>query len=118
MNNNYSIKYEKFWRAVMANISVDKESIKNFCSRWSISELAFFGSVLREDFQAGSDIDVLVQFGPKSEHTLFDLVRMQEELSGILGRKVDLVSRSGIESSRNYFRKNEILSSAKVIYGA
>ena len=61
----------------MANIPVDKESIKNFCSRWSISELSVFGSALREDFQAGSDIDVLVQFGPASEHTLFDMVRMQ-----------------------------------------
>jgi uncharacterized protein len=102
----------------MANIPVDKKTIKIFCNRWRISELAFFGSVLREDFRTGSDIDVLVQFHPESEHTLFDLVRMQEELSGILGRNVDLVPRSGIESSRNHFRKNEILNSAKVFYEA
>lgn len=102
----------------MAYIPVDKENIKNFCSRWRISELAFFGSVLRDDFRGGSDIDVLVRFHPESEHTLFDLVRIQEELSGILGRNVDLVSRSGIESSRNHFRKSEILNTAKVIYEA
>jgi uncharacterized protein len=102
----------------MVDISVDKEGIKNICSRWSISELAFFGSVLREDFGPGSDIDVLVQFHPESEHTLFDLVRIQDELSGIFGRKVDLVSRNGIESSRNHFRKSEILNTAKVIYEA
>lgn len=62
----------------MANIPVDKKNIKNFCNRWRVTELAFFGSVLREDFRAGSDIDVLVQFHPESDHTLFDLVRMQE----------------------------------------
>ena len=104
--------------AMMANVQVNKENIKKFCNRWKISELAFFGSVLREDFQAGSDIDVLVRFRPESEPTLFDLVRMQEELSGILGRNVDLVTRSGIESSRNPFRKNEILNTAKVFYEA
>jgi len=102
----------------MANIPVDKESIQNFCSRWCISELSIFGSVLREDFHASSDIDVLVKFSPTSEHTLFDMVRMQEELRGILGRKVDLVSRNGIESSRNHIRKSEILSTAEVIYEA
>ena len=104
--------------AVMVDIPLDIEDIKNFCNRWSISELAFFGSVLREDFRADSDIDVLVQFRPESERTLFDLVRIQEELSGILDRNVDLVSRNGIESSRNHVRKSEILNTAKVIYEA
>ena len=89
-----------------------------FCQRWQIDELALFGSVLRDDFRPDSDIDILVQFNPESHHTLFDMVRMKEELQRIFGRDVDLVSRRGIEASRNYLRKNAILKSAEVIYGA
>lgn len=102
----------------MACIEIDRERIADFCRRWRIAELALFGSVLREDFDQDSDVDVLVRFHPEAEHTLFDLVRMQEELKRIVGREVDLVSRRGIEASRNYLRKRAILSTAEVIYGS
>jgi uncharacterized protein len=72
---------------------------------------------LREDFRPDSDVDVLVRFNPEARHTLFDLARMQEELQQILGRNVDLVSRRGIEMSRNYIRRRAILNSAQVVYG-
>ena len=88
-----------------------------FCERWQIAELALFGSVLRDDFNAESDIDVLVSFEEEARHTLFDLGRMEAELREIFGRKIDLVSRRGIEVSRNYLRRNAILESAEVIYG-
>ncbi len=101
-----------------SRIAIPTEEIADFCRRWQISELAFFGSVLREDFLPDSDVDVLVRFDVKARHTLFDMVRMQEELQRILGRQVDLVSRRGIEASRNYLRKNEILKSAEVVYAA
>ncbi|MCY4113779.1 MAG: nucleotidyltransferase family protein [Chloroflexi bacterium] len=92
------------------------EELAAFCEHWQISELALFGSVLRDDFGPESDIDVLVSFLPEAEHGLFDMVNMEEELSQLLGRKVDLVSRRGIERSRNYIRRRAILDSAEVIY--
>lgn len=99
-------------------IRIPREQIDTFCQRWQIDELSFFGSVLRNDFTPESDIDVLVHFDSTARHTLFDMVRMQDELQTILGRKVDLVSRRGIEQSRNYIRKKAILESAEVVYAA
>ena len=81
-------------------------------------ELSLFGSVLRDDFNAESDIDVLVTFRDDAAHTLFDLVRMERELKEIFDRPVDLVSRRGIEMSRNDIRKNAILTSAEAVYAA
>jgi predicted nucleotidyltransferase len=72
--------------------------------------------VLRIRFHADSDIDVLVTFDVDAKHTLFDLVHMQDELKEIFGREVDIVSRRGIESSRNYIRRDAILNSAEEIY--
>ncbi len=99
-------------------IHVPAEKIAKFCGKWSIKELALFGSALRDDFGPQSDVDVLVTFKPEAKHTLFHLVRMQAELSVIFGREVDIVSRRGIEASRNYLRKNEILTTARAIYVA
>lgn len=95
-----------------------KELIEEFCSRWRISELAVFGSALREDFSAESDVDILVTFEETAHRTLFDMVKMQSELKTIFGREVDLVSRRGLESSPNHFRRDAILSSAEVIFAA
>ena len=98
------------------NISIDQ--IATFCRKWQIAEMRLFGSVLRDDFASDSDIDVLVSFAPEVRCSLFDLVRMENELKDLWGRQVDLVSRRGIESSRNYLRRDAILNSAKVIYAA
>jgi len=95
---------------------IPSDKIADYCRRWRITELAFFGSALRDDFNPESDIDVLVTFDGDAHWTLFDMVDMQEELKDIFGRNVDLVSRRGIESSQNYLRREEILSSAKVIH--
>ena len=100
------------------HIDIPKEEVAAFCRRWQIKELALFGSALRDDFRPDSDVDVLVQFDAEARHTLFDMVFMQEELQRIFGRKVDLVSRRGIETSRNYIRRRAILESAEVIYGS
>ena len=101
-----------------AHIDIPKEEVAAFCRRWQIKELALFGSALRDDFRPDSDVDVLVQFDAEARHTLFDMVFMQEELQRIFGRKVDLVSRRGIETSRNYIRRRAILESAEVVYGS
>ena len=99
-------------------IRIDHQEITAFCQRWGIAELAVFGSALRDDFRPDSDVDMLVSFRPEATPTLFDMVRMQKELGAILGREVDLISRRGIEESRNPFRRREILNSAEVIYGS
>ena len=97
-------------------IELPRKAIEAFCFRWKIQELSLFGSVLRPDFNENSDIDFLVTFYPDARPTLFDLVRMQDELEALLNRKVDLVSRRGIESGSNQLRKNTILESAEIIH--
>jgi uncharacterized protein len=93
-----------------ARIPVPEGAIKGFCQKWKIAEFRFFGSVLRDDFGPESDVDVLVRFAPDTGHTLFDLAEMEEELAGILGRRVDLVEREGVEQSENYLRRRSILN--------
>lgn len=97
-------------------IELPMDQVKAFCDRWQVTEFALFGSVLRDDFRADSDIDVMVSFLPESHPTLFTLVDMKEDLQNLLKRKVDLVTRAGIENSRNSYRRNAILSTAKIIY--
>ncbi|MEA3350624.1 MAG: nucleotidyltransferase domain-containing protein [Chloroflexota bacterium] len=94
------------------------QEIQDFCHRWKIVELSLFGSVLRSDYRHDSDVDLLVTFSSDSRWSLFDMVRMQEDIERILRRDVDLVSREGIEASQNYIRRKAILESAEVIYAA
>jgi len=104
----------------MANprIEIPAGEIADFCRHWKVTELALFGSVLRGDFSPDSDVDVLVSFAPDARWSLFDLVRMQEELKAILGREVDLLERVAVEQSENYIRRKSILSNMEVIYAA
>ena len=101
-----------------ALIETRQAEIADFCTRWGVSELAVFGSVLRDDFGPESDLDVLISLDETSRHTLFDLHHMQEDLRLIFGRDVDLVSRRGIERSSNRVRRRAILESAQTIYGS
>jgi predicted nucleotidyltransferase len=101
-----------------ARIAISEDAVRDFCRRWKVAEFALFGSVLRDDFGADSDIDILVRFAPDAGATLFDMVNMEDELRAMFGREVDLVSRRGIEASRNQIRRQAILDSAEVIYAA
>ena len=101
-----------------ARIAIPSDGIAAFCERWQVTELALFGSVLRDDFGPESDIDVLVSFDARARHTLFDMVRMEEELKALFGREVDLVSRRGIERSTNQLRREAILGAAETIHAA
>jgi hypothetical protein len=101
---------------IVKNIEIPKCKIADFCQRWKITEFGLFGSVLRDDFRPDSDVDVLVTFDPDAHRTLFDMVDMQDELEAIFGRKVDLLSKRGVECSRNYLRRKAILNSAQTIY--
>ena len=101
---------------MIAHIDIPPNEIDAFCKRWQITELALFGSVLRDDFGPESDVDVLVEFEEGARHSLFELDDMELELEEIFGREVDLVSRRGVEASRNYIRRKAILDSAETIY--
>jgi len=92
--------------------------LRGFCRKWKIRELALFGSALREDFGPESDVDLLVTFQEDAAWSLFDHVRMEQELEGLIGRDVDLVTRRSIEDSPNYLRRREILSTARTVYAA
>ena len=102
--------------AIGVNISKDK--ITAFCRRNHIRSLAFFGSVLRADFGPDSDVDVLVEFEHGHKHSLMDLVRMEEELTGMFGQKAELVERRAVERSENYIRRRHILQSVEEVYVA
>jgi predicted nucleotidyltransferase len=98
-------------------IPIDYDKIADFCQKWKITEFALFGSVLRDDFQQDrSDVDVLVSFDQDAHWTLFDLVDVEDSLSVLFARKVDLIEKQSIEKSLNYLRKKEILQSYRVIY--
>lgn len=92
--------------------------IADFCRRWKIQELAVFGSVLRNDFHPGSDVDVLIAFDPDADWGLLDHVRMKQELQSLLGRDVDLFTRRALESSPNWLLRNEILATAQTLFRA
>jgi predicted nucleotidyltransferase len=100
----------------MVRIALDKNRIGEFCRKWKITEFALFGSVLRDDFRPDSDVDVLVSFAPDAAWGLFDIIGMENELSGIFGRKVDLVDRKEVEASPNYIRRRHILRSLEPIH--
>src|SRR5579859_6816896 len=103
---------------VAVRIDLPEEAISSFCQRWHISEFALFGSVLRGDFRPESDVDVLVTFQPDAAWSLIDHVNMQDELASLVGRRVDLVTRAGLERSANAYRRAEILRDAQVVYAA
>ena len=98
-----------------ARIETSPDAVAAFCQRWHVAELALFGSVLRDDFGPGSDIDVLVRFETGAVPGL-RFVSMASELSHLFGRPVDVMTRSALERSPNYIRRKEILESAEVIY--
>ena len=90
---------------VNGKLEVPDEAIAEFCRRWKITELALFGSVLREDFGPDSDVDVLVRFEPDAPWDLWHVIEIKEELAGLVGRNVDLAEREAVEESQNPFRR-------------
>lgn len=97
----------------MHNIDIPQVRIAAFCRANGIRRLALFGSILRADFGPDSDIDVLVEFLPGVRVGLA-FVRLQDELSALLGRRVDLNTPSSVSK---YFR-DEVLRDAEVLYVA
>ncbi len=98
-------------------VPIPTERLDEFCRRWKIAELRVFGSALREDFRPESDLDLLVRFTSDADWSLMDHVAMEEELAGIVGRKVNLVSQRAIERGSNWVRRKAILESAEPWWG-
>jgi len=94
-------------------LKLSKIKIENFCKRHHIFYIALFGSVLTSNFNSNSDVDFLVQFDKTHTPTLFEIIDMEEELSNLVGRKVDLRTPSELSP---YFR-DEVLATARIIYG-
>lgn len=100
----------------IVQIPLPMEQLEAFCLKRRVIELALFGSVLRDDFRANSDVDVLLTFESGVQLTLLDLGAMSLELEQIFGRRVDVLERHGVEEMRNPFLRPHILRSARVIY--
>lgn len=96
----------------MLALSIDCESIANFCRQHGIAELSLFGSVLRPDFRPDSDVDVLVEFEPHVRVGLFTLIRMEEQLGGLLGRRVDLVTKKALSPHI----RDRVMATREILY--
>jgi hypothetical protein len=96
------------------SIQVDREQIAAFCEKHHLTKLALFGSVLTERFGPESDVDVLFEYDPHHVPTLFDVARMERELSALLGHKADM--RTPKDLSRHF--REEVVRSAVVQYDA
>ncbi len=95
-------------------ITVSPEVVADFCRRHHIRKLSLFGSVLRDDFGPGSDVDVLVEFEPGSVPGFFGLHEMERELSVAFGRKVDL----NTPASLSRFFRDRVLAQAIPLHDA
>lgn len=101
-----------------ARIFISKDRIAAFCEKWQVVRLALFGSVLRPDFNAQSDVDVLVDLAPSHGLSLYDWSDMMDDLAVIFGRPVDLLERKSVEQSKNPIRRRHILENSEVVYAA
>ena len=98
------------------NIDLPLEVLGEFCRRWKITELSLFGSALRADFAQSRELDLLVSFATHARWSLLDHVEMENELTRLLGHRVNLISRRAVERSHNWIRRQEILQTAQVVY--
>lgn len=99
-------------------VAIPREELAAFCRKNGIVRLAVFGSAVRDDFGTKSDIDVLVDFNRSRRPSLMDVVEIESELSELLGRDVDMLTRASVERSRNHIRRRSILESTEVVYEA
>ena len=95
-------------------INISRAELSSFCRKHRIRRLAFFGSVLRDDFGPESDVDVLVEFDQNAKIGLIKLAGIEIELGELIGRKVDLNTPGFISK---YFR-DQVLSEAEDLYVA
>ncbi|MGA7616691.1 MAG: nucleotidyltransferase family protein [Thermoanaerobaculia bacterium] len=95
-------------------MTIDSGALRAFCERHHITRLSLFGSALRGELSESSDIDVLVEFDPAHIPGFFGIIEMEEELTGMFHRKVDL--RTARDLSRHF--RAEVIREAKPLYEA
>jgi predicted nucleotidyltransferase len=100
-------------RLLHERVRIPMDRLAALCERYGVRRLAFFGSVLRHDFRPDSDLDVLVEYRPGTR-TGFRFFELEEELTALFGRKVDL---NTIGSLHPRFR-DEVLAEAEQVYDA
>jgi predicted nucleotidyltransferase len=95
-----------------------RDAIAELCRRHGVAHLAVFGSAARAaDFDpARSDVDLLVEFGPEAPRSLAALFDLEDALSAILARPVDLVERAAVEQAGNPYRRHRILAEAEPLF--
>lgn len=98
-------------------IDLPQDTLREFCEKWGIARLEVFGSVARGEDRLDSDVDLLVTFEPDADPG-WEIIDLEQEISELLGRSVDLVERKAIEDSDNPFRKHSILRDATRVYPA
>jgi predicted nucleotidyltransferase len=103
---------------VVTRVELPMDVIADFCRRRGIARLELFGSALRDDFGPSSDLDFLYTLDVHGSWSLLNHAAAQNELSDLLGRRVDLVSRSAVERSDNPWRRKRMLGTARVIFDA
>jgi uncharacterized protein len=101
---------------IQTRLGLSNQEIVNLCHQWGITKMALFGSILRDDFRADSDIDLLITFAPNARQGLLTLAKIKHELESRLNRSIDLVPEASIQMSDNWIRQREILNSAQTIY--
>ncbi|HEY9701013.1 MAG TPA: nucleotidyltransferase domain-containing protein [Allocoleopsis sp.] len=97
-------------------LGISLNKLESLCQQWGITEMALFGSILRDDFHKNSDIDFLISFAPNVPQGLLTLSRLKHQLESLLNYPVDLAIKDSIKTSENWIRRQEILTTAKIIY--
>ena len=98
---------------IRSEINVDPAAVAELCREFGVARLSVFGSALRDDFDAGrSDVDLLVEFLPEVGAGLLTLVRFEDKLAELFGRKVDLLTPGGLSK----YLRDDILASAEPLY--
>lgn len=104
---------------VLRRVPLPTDAIGDLCRMYDVEELAVFGSVLRDDFGPDSDVDFLVTFRNNDAGPwLSKFSDLEEALSNLLNRRVDVVDKRAVEQSENYIRRRHILGSMQRIYVA
>ena len=95
-------------------IEIHKDAIAAFCRRNHIRRLAFFGSVLRDDFGPASDVDILAEIEPGVRVTYFSLARLEDDLGRLLGRRADV----HLPRSLHPYLRDKVMAQAEEVYVA
>ena len=94
-------------------IYLEQDDVERICKKYNISELAIFGSALRNDYQVNSDLDILISFKDMWQNDPFDILFIADDFKQIVKREVDIVC---FECLKNPIRKRNILSTREIIY--